>query len=100
MSSWKRLLPVLACAGILPTLSACTAPVASEPPAAGRCDPERAQSLVGKPKPTDAEAKRQSGAAIVRQIAPGDPVTQDFSDGRVTVETDPATGLVVKVTCG
>lgn len=43
---------------------------------------------------------RQSGAAIVRQIAPGDPVTQDFSEGRVNVETDPDTGLVVKVTCG
>lgn len=99
MSRWKRLPPVLACAGILPALSACTAPVASEPPAAGRCDPERAQSLVGKPKPTDAEAMRQSGAATVRQIAPGDPVTQDFSEGRVTVETDPATKLVVKVTC-
>lgn len=100
MSSWKRFLPVLACAGILPALSACTAPATPEPPASGRCDPERAQSLVGKPKPTEAEAKRQSGAAIVRQIAPGDPVTQDFSEGRVTVETDPVTGLVVKVTCG
>ncbi len=100
MSRWKRLLPALACAGILPALSACTAPVASEPPAAGRCDPERAQSLVGKPKPTEAEAMRESGAAIVRQIAPGDAVTQDFSEGRVTVETDPVTKLVVKVTCG
>ena len=100
MSSWKRILPVLACAGILPALPACTAPAAPEPPASGRCDPEQAQSLVGKPKPTEAEAKRQSGAAIVRQIAPGDPVTQDFSEGRVTVETDPATGLVIRVTCG
>ncbi|WP_244616312.1 hypothetical protein [Rhizobium sp. RU20A] len=27
-------------------------------------------------------------------------VTQDFREDRVTIETDPATGLVTRATCG
>ncbi|MBY5775412.1 hypothetical protein HFN63_36410 [Rhizobium leguminosarum] len=36
----------------------------------------------------------------MRQIAPGQPVTHDYREGRVTVETDPASGRVVGATCG
>lgn len=49
-----------------------------------------AQELVGKEKPTDEQAMQLTGAKTVRQIQPGDMVTQDFREDRVTIETDPA----------
>jgi glutamine phosphoribosylpyrophosphate amidotransferase len=55
---------------------------------------------VGKPKPTDETAMQITGAKMVRQIAPGDMVTQDFREERVTIETDPASGLVTRASCG
>jgi glutamine phosphoribosylpyrophosphate amidotransferase len=55
---------------------------------------------VGEPKPTDGEAMQLTGAKTVRQIQPGDMVTQDFREDRVTIETNPASGLVVRATCG
>lgn len=79
--------------------SGCSADGASSP-AAGPCKAEAAQGLVGKEKPTDAEAMRLTGSKTVRQIQPGDMVTQDFREDRVTIETDPATGLVTRATCG
>lgn len=36
----------------------------------------------------------------MRQIAPGQPVTHDYRDNRVTLETDPASGRVLRATCG
>jgi hypothetical protein len=79
--------------------SGCSADRASFP-AAGPCKAEAAQGLIGKKKPTDAEAMQLTGAETVRQIQPGDMVTQDFREDRVTIETDPATGLVTRATCG
>lgn len=94
-------LPLVATAILFPVLAGCTAGVASDTPAAGKkCDASRVQVLVGKPKPTDAAAMQQSGATIVRQIQPGQMVTQDYNEGRVTIETDPTSGLVVRAACG
>ena len=100
-----RSLAVVTLAGLLPTLAACTAPttdepVAGNPPGHARCDSQAAGRLVGGQKPGDDEARRVSGAAVVRHIAPGDAVTQDYNEARVTVETDPSTGRVVKASCG
>jgi hypothetical protein len=95
-----RLLPIVATATLFPVLAGCTAGVASDTPVDGKCDASRVQSLVGKPKPTDVVAMQQSGATIVRQIQSGQMVTQDYSEGRVTIETDSASGLVVRATCG
>lgn len=64
------------------------------------CNAEAAKKLVGKKKPSDARAKRLTGAASVRQIGPGDMVTRDFRQDRVTIETDPATGRVTQASCG
>ncbi|MGI2032176.1 I78 family peptidase inhibitor [Rhizobium panacihumi] len=64
------------------------------------CNPQAAQKLVGKKKPSDARARRLTGAATVRQIGPGDMVTRDFRQDRVTIETDPATGKVTQASCG
>jgi hypothetical protein len=64
------------------------------------CDRNAAASLQGKMKVTDAEAKRLTGATIVRQIRPGDPVTMDFRREWVTIETDRKTGRIVRAYCG
>ena len=66
----------------------------------GMCKPEAAAALVGKDRISDADAMQLSGATIVRQIKPGDGVTMDFRQERVTVETDPATGKITRAMCG
>lgn len=85
---------------VLVALAGCAASSTVSAAASGRCDEQAAQRLVGKTKPTDADAMRLTGATIVRQITPGQPVTMDYSDSRVTIETDPATGRVVRAMCG
>lgn len=87
-------------AGVALALSACSADGSTPSTASAPCNDEAAGALVGKPKPTDAEAMQLTGAKTVRQIQPGDMVTQDFREDRVTIETDPASGLVVRATCG
>lgn len=64
------------------------------------CDPAAAEALVGRDAVSDAEAKELTGATIVRQIAPGDPVTMDFRQERVTIETDPASSKIIRASCG
>ena len=82
-----RVTPILGFLGTLPALVACSA--GSEVPS-GRCDPVAAGALNGQPKPTDEEAKRRTGATIVRQIAPGQPVTHDYREKRQRAyERDP-----------
>jgi Peptidase inhibitor I78 family. len=96
----KHLQPALALDGILSALAGCTAAPASQQSQQSLCDADAAGALVGKPKPTDADAMRLTRAAIVRQIQPGQPVTQDYRENRVTIEADPASGRVVRATCG
>ena len=66
----------------------------------GLCKPEAADALAGRDRISDAEAMRLTGATIVRQIKPGDGVTMDLRQERVTIETDPATGLITRAMCG
>lgn len=73
-------------------------PATSQPE--GPCIPSATEGLVGKAKPTDQEAMQLTGSKSVRQIQPGDMVTQDFREDRVTIETDPASGLIVAARCG
>jgi len=49
---------------------------------------------------TDQKAMQKTGARVVRQIAPGQGVTLDYRRERVTIETDPATGKIVRAACG
>ncbi|AVH45360.1 I78 family peptidase inhibitor [Agrobacterium tumefaciens] len=97
MKSALRVTPILVFLSTVPALVACSA--GYEVPS-GRCDPVSARALVGKPKPTDEEAQRRTGATIVRHIAPGQTVTHDYRENRVTLETDPTSGRVVGATCG
>lgn len=41
-----------------------------------------------------------TGATIVRQIAPGQGATMDYRQERVTIETDPKTGKIIRAFCG
>ena len=75
----------------------------SEPAAADTaaiCKPEAAAALTGKDRITDEEARRLTGATIVRQIKPGQGVTMDYRRERVTIETDEATGKITRAFCG
>lgn len=67
--------------------------------AAGSCDPAAARSLEGRPKISDREAKRITGAKLVRQGKPGDPMTMDLRPDRVTVINSPSTGRIVQASC-
>ncbi len=84
-------------------LAGCVATETPPPPPPGGgsiCDPARASALVGSPRVTDDEARQRTGASVVRQIRPGDPVTMDFQDARVTIATDPASGTIREARCG
>lgn len=64
------------------------------------CRAGAAASLVGKDRVGDDDARRLTGAAVVRQIRPGDAYTEDFRPERATIETDPETGKILRAFCG
>jgi hypothetical protein len=91
-------------------LTACSATVQDRPalhetpalqnsPTSQLCRPEAAVALVGHATPDDMQLRQRTGAVLIRRIAPGDAVTQDFRDNRVTVAIDPA-GKIVQASCG
>lgn len=87
------------------TLAACQsdaqqAPVEAAPGLPGTCREDAAEALSGKARIGDAEAQQITGATIVRQIRPGQSVTMDYRKERVTVETDPKTGKIIRAYCG
>jgi hypothetical protein len=88
-------------------VSGCAAPAAppERTPAAtfdvDRCDLERVQALVGEPA-TEAIGKRAqalSGAAMLRWIRPGEPVTSEYMTSRLTIDVD-ARGRIRGFRCG
>jgi hypothetical protein len=87
------------------SLTACSttaqeSPTAQTDPAAERlCRSEAAVKLVGHAAPDDARIRKDTGAELIRRIAPGDAVTHDFRDNRITLTIDPA-GNVVQAKCG
>jgi hypothetical protein len=85
----------------------CAAPAAPPEPAPGatfdvdRCDLERVRALVGEPA-TEAIGKRAqalSGAAMLRWIRPGEPVTSEYMTSRLTIDVD-ARGCIRGFRCG
>jgi hypothetical protein len=73
---------------------------AAPDPQKSLCDQAAASALAGKNRISDQQAMQQTGATLVRQIKPGDPVTMDFHQERVTIETDPDSGRIVRAACG
>ncbi len=94
---------------LVPLIGACTpAPEPGPPPVPpgiepyeGACAASGGAPLIGRRRSAAAEveAKRLTGAVVVRWIAPGDAVTQDFNTGRINIETD-SRGRIVGFRCG
>lgn len=98
---YARHLAALAASLLLFGVAGCQKePESAAAQAAGACKPEAAEALVGKDRISDQDAKQLTGATIVRQLKPGDPATMDFRQERVTIETDQATGKIVRAMCG
>ncbi|WP_158298685.1 I78 family peptidase inhibitor [Sphingomonas psychrotolerans] len=79
-------------------VGACTTN-AQDRPAMHVCRPKATATLVGQAAPDDAQVRKRTGAELIRRIAPGDAVTHDFRENRVTIAVDPA-GKVVQALCG
>ena len=85
-------------------LTACStavqdSPAAQASPARHVCRSEAAAARIGQAAPDDTQLKQRTGAELIRRIAPGDAVTHDFRENRVTIAIDPA-GKVVEASCG
>ena len=65
-----------------------------------KCVAEQASALVGQFNLTEAQIKQKTKAQIVRMVQPGQPVTMDYREERVTVTVDPASKKVVQASCG
>jgi len=91
---------LLAGLGMLAMTAAASADEPGSGPAPGVCDRAAAETLGGKADMSDDQVKKLTGATIIRRIAPGDPVTMDFRQERVTVEVDAKTGKIVRAFCG
>jgi len=74
--------------------------VTAAPGLPGQCREDAAETLAGKARIGDAEAQQITGATVVRQIRPGQGVTMDYRQERVTIESDPKTGKIVRAYCG
>ena len=64
------------------------------------CLPEEAQKLVGKTGLSEAQIKQLTKSEIVRSVQPGQPVTMDYRDNRVTVSIDPVSKKITHASCG
>lgn len=76
-------------------------PIQNSNDTAGRCNASAVQKFVGEqasPELLD-QARHQSGAAIARILRPGDFVTLEYNDQRLTLSTD-ETMKVQRITCG
>jgi hypothetical protein len=67
-------------------------------PAPGDCGASTYQHLVGQSPPTPAPWSHSGG--VVRVYNTGDAVTMDYSDTRLNIELDRASGKIVRITCG
>ena len=91
-----------------PTLAACTSAIPLQPaeggPAVkgdGRCDAAPVSWAVGQKGDEQVMKKvwQQSGAGLIRPIAPGQAVTLDFRQDRINVHLD-AGNTITRLDCG
>lgn len=68
--------------------------------ASGICRNDAAEALTGVNRLTDEQAKKLTGATIVRQVTPNQGVTMDYRRERLTIATDPKTDKIIRATCG
>lgn len=97
----------LAVAAATIVLTACTyaAPPAGPQPALGDCGASVLQNQVGRPVTGSSVADIKIGGnpvqsrGLIRIFVTGQPVTQDYREDRLNLETD-AAGNLVSATCG
>jgi hypothetical protein len=99
-------MPIRAAGFVLLGLAGCAAPASPPEHAAAtidvdRCDLERVRGLVGEPATVDIGKRAQalSGAAMLRWIRPGEPVTSEYMTSRLTIDVD-ARGRIRGFRCG
>ena len=83
-------------------LAACATPATDTPAAvAGQCNADAAQAHVGHAASTDMveAARKDAGADSVRTLTPGQMVTMEFDDTRLTIDVD-AQGRITALRCG
>ena len=64
------------------------------------CQAEKAQALVGKSHLTDAQISQETEAKTIRRVEPGQPVTMDYREDRITITVDPKTQKITQANCG
>lgn len=74
--------------------------IAPEPNTAAICVADEAAKLVGQSGLSEVLIKAKTKAGIVRMVAPGQPVTMDYREDRVTVVTNPQTKMIIQASCG
>jgi hypothetical protein len=76
-------------------------PALATPPAMEGCDVTDVKVLIGQTydEALAARAKDMTGAAVVRVKRPGEMVTMDYREDRLTLELD-ASGKVLSARCG
>lgn len=93
---------------LLPTLAACTSTTSLQPAEAGpavkgdgHCDAAPVAWAVGQKADEQVMKKvwQQSGAGLIRPIAPDQAVTMDFRQDRINVHLD-ADNSITKLDCG
>lgn len=89
-------------------LAACAPPKSLQPDSPGpqvrsdgSCHADRVAWAIGQPSDQDVMARlwKESGAGLIRPIAPGQAVTRDLRPDRINVYVD-AGNLITRVECG
>lgn len=65
-----------------------------------KCIADQAAALVGQSNLTEAQIKQKTKAQIVRMVEPGQAVTMDYREERVTVTVDPTSKKIIQASCG
>jgi putative hemolysin len=65
-----------------------------------KCIADQAKALVGQFNLTEEQIKQKTKAQIVRMVEPGQAVTMDYREERVTVTVDPASKKIIQASCG
>lgn len=93
---------------LLPALAACSSVASLQPAEAGpakvgdgRCDAAPVAWAVGRKAEQQVmkQVWQQSGAGLIRPIAPGQAVTLDFREDRINVHLD-ADNTITRLECG
>lgn len=65
-----------------------------------KCSPEAAAKLVGQTGLMEYEIKALTQSEVVRMVTPGQAVTMDYRENRITVVIDPQSKLILQASCG